>query len=357
MASKSKLKQVANKLAGRKQISGVDGNKKPGQPCGNSFINADYICSPEKIRAAAQRLKGTKAGLDYANKVRAYKGLQKLQAAKKTAQAKKPTAKATKPKAVTKPPKPVVPAQQIADALQKGDYAAVVKAAGQVYRSAKSRASSEAEFYQGIAAGNGKTEDFIMKELWAQKGYDSKPKQVTKATIDKAYNAGQHVAYRAVGSTDDRFKQHFDNFKNGDYFAGHGIYGHGTYVAYAVQGGAWGKGVASSSASTYGSGLMRMALAKDAKVVDQRNNKIDVIAVDQGLKNYLQQTGDRAGYRRARAVLIGDASMANGTSGRLATAQGYDAIALNDAYDPTYMVLLNRGKVNVQKTPGTKYQP
>jgi hypothetical protein len=346
MPSKQKLKQVARKLSGQKSPSGVAGGKKPGKPCGKSFIKADYDCNPDKIKAAAQRLKGTKAGLDYANKVRAYKGLQKLKAAGKTTPAK--------PKAV-KAQKPTTPTQQINEALRNGDYAAAVKAAGQVYQSAKSRAASDTEFYQGIAAGNGTTEDFIMKELWAQNGYDGKPKQVTKAAIDKAYTNGQHVAYRAVGSSDARFKQHFDNFKNGDYFAGHGIYGHGTYVAYAVQGGSWGRGVASNSASAYGSGLIRMALAKDSKIVDQRNNKIDVIAVDQGLKNYLQQTGDRAGYRRARAVLIGDAS-SHGTSGRLATAQGYDAITLSDSYDPTYMVLLNRSKVSVQKTPGTKYQ-
>lgn len=341
MAAKQKLKQVANKLAGSA------GKKKPGKPCGASFINADFNCSPDKIKQAAARLKGTKAGFDYANKVRAYKGLQKLKAAGKSVPAKSRHPQAQKP---------VASAQQIGEALKNGDYATAVKAAGQVYNSAKGRASSDTEFYQGIAAGNGKTEDFIMKELWAQNGYDGKPKQVTKVAIDKAYSNGQYVAYRAVGSSSARFKQHFDNFKNGDYFAGHGIYGHGTYVAYAVQGGSWGRGVASNAASAYGSGLMRMALSKDAKVVDQRDNKVDVRAVDQGLKNYLKQTGDRAGYRRARAVLIGDASMTNGTSGRLATAQGYDAIALSDAYDPTYMVLLNRSKVNVQKTAGVKYQ-
>jgi hypothetical protein len=217
-------------------------------------------------------------------------------------------------------------------------------------------APDKATFYQGIAAGNATPDDWILKRLNQITGYDGKPQQVTKGAIDQAYNNGQYVAYRAVGSSPDRFKVHFDNFKNGDFYAGHGVYGHGTYVAYAVQGGLWGKGVAHSAAVPYGSGVMRLALAPDANVMKATDLQYGYNLVDQGLKQWYKQSGDKEGYRRAHAVLLGDAG--SGVSSRYATIIGADAVTLTGvAYNDTYMVLLNRSKTQVQKTKGSKTQP
>jgi hypothetical protein len=270
------------------------------------------------------------------------------------------------------PSTPPNPAQQISSILSNAatgpngalrlsntQVNALVAQSQQIYNDAKKLAPDSATFYQGIAAGNATPDDWIHKQINQLTGYDGKPQQVTKGAIDAAYNNGQYVAYRAMGSSPARFNQHFDNFKNGDFYAGHGIYGHGTYVAYAQQGAPWGRGVPHAAAVPYGSngGLMRLALATDANVVDGRDHQYDVRAVDRALKTWYQSTGNREGYRRARAVLIGDNSGEN-ISGHLATLMGKDAISLTGvAYDNTYMVLLNRSETLVQKTKGSLTRP
>lgn len=262
-----------------------------------------------------------------------------------------------KAKAVNKP-KPVKnKVAELSAALENRDFDKAAVIADDIYQSARARATAAGgDFYEGISAGNNSTEDWILKEIYSQQGYDKKPRQVkTAAGITRAYNNGQVVAYRAMGSTDARFNQHFDNFKNGDYFAGHGIYGHGTYVAYAVQGGTHSRQTAVNAASPYGSGVMRIALAKNANIVDQSDHQNDVRAMDSMLKSWYRQSGDRQAYRRLRRVTIGD-DAGDSTSGRLAAIQGRDAIRLNMAYDTTYMNLLNRSKVTVQSTPGTLYK-
>ena len=272
-------------------------------------------------------------------------------------------------------PAPVNPSQQIGDILKAAatgpngridlsndQVGAIVAQAQQIYNNAKKLAPDSATFYQGIAAGNATPDDWIHKQINQQLGYDGKPQQVTKGAIDAAYNNGQVVAYRSMSRTPASFNKRFDDFKNGDFYAGHGIYGHGTYVAYAQQGGSWGRGVAHAAAASYGSGMMRLALASDAKVVNARDHSYDVRAVDTALKTWYQSSGDREGYRRARAVLIGDHSAASpstfAVSGHLATLMGNDAITLTGvAYDDSYMVLLNRSKTLVQKTKGSMSAP
>jgi hypothetical protein len=347
--------------------------------------------------------------------------------------------------------------ESLAAALDNNDWDAAADVADRVYERAKSRAVNDAEFYDGIKAGNGATEDFILKEIYASNGFDGKPRKVTAQEIDDAYENGATIAYRAMGSSQDRFKQHFDNFKNGDYFAGHGIYGHGTYVAYASNTTGHTREMAAKSASSYGSGVMRMTFADDMNVVFQTENqadfqqvkaRIDRWATQQrsrvqpsddevkavtievntsykptaytpsylkgsnlgiqhvsltprgrgssvdnigriskvgGAYTYRTADGAQSGtattrkeamqalvdihilaearkrnpesqrvesrIKRLRSVVIGD-EFTNETSGRLAAIRGYDAIALDAAYDPSYMNLLNRSKVNVQKTRG-----
>lgn len=293
---------------------------KKGLPCGNSCIARNKTCR--------KKLTGST--------------LNKAKAVSKA-----------KPK---KTPKKQNKVAQLNTALQNRDFDKAATIADDIYQSARARATAAGgDFYEGIRAGNNSTEDWILKEIYSQQGYDKKPKQVkTAKAITNAYNNGQYVAYRAMGSTDARFNQHFDNFKNGDYFAGHGIYGHGTYVAYAVQGGTHSRKTAVDEASPYGSGVMRLALAGNTKIVDQSDNQNDFRAMDSMLKTWYQQTGNRQAYRRLRRVVIGDGSGAS-TSGRLAAIKGYDAIRLNMAHNTTYMNLLNRSKVTVQSTPGTLY--
>ena len=259
---------------------------------------------------------------------------------------------------------PKTASEQLKDAIATGDFDSVLDLSDQIYLKVKADvAQGSNDFYVGIGAGNRPVEDHLLKHLYAELGYDAKPEVVTKKALDNHLSSGETAIYRAVGSTQARFKKHFDNFKTGDYFAGHGIYGHGTYVAAAQSSSPIDRLNASASASSYGSGLMRMSLKQGSRVVSAQRAKSETDNFDAALalhaKNKrrtltgqdLQDFNDK--YRRAKAVIFGD----NGPpSGRFGVLSGWDAISLKGAaYNDNYMVLLNRGAVRVQNTKHQQY--
>jgi hypothetical protein len=256
--------------------------------------------------------------------------------------------------------------EQLRDAIASNDPIEMLDLGEEIYLKVQTDTRARGDdFYAGIKSGNGTVEDHILKHLYAELGYDAKPEILTKAKLEQEIQGGEIPMYRAVGSTQARFKQHFDNFKNGDYFAGHGIYGHGTYVAMAQSSFFGDRAQASASASSYGSGLIRMSLKRGSKVATHSQVEAQSDRAGTALYNYVQKqrqvlSGQALSdlndkYRRAKAVLFGD----NGPpSGRFATLAGYDAVSLSGrAYDDTYTVLLNRGAVRVQSTSHKKYTP
>jgi hypothetical protein len=274
--------------------------------------------------------------------------------------------------APTAPTASQTPQQKLDDlskALSTRDFDQAATIANEFYENARKRAPDNATFYTGIQAGNGSVEDWILKELYAARGFDGKPTQVTDQDIENDYNNGATIAYRAMGSSPQRFDQHFNNFKTGDYFAGHGIYGHGTYVAFAGKSTRHTRQMAAKAASGYGNGVMRMTLDPSMKIIKQSAQIKQLRKLEQEFDNWAsqlrtqtqgnQQAGREASdkIRRLKAVLFGDSVGQSETSGRLAVIQGYDAIQLDRAYDPTYMNLLNRSKVRVSTTPGKLGQP
>ena len=69
----------------------------------------------------------------------------------------------------------------------------------------------------------------LLKAAYKASGYDGLPGVVSKSELDSDPNLTN--ALRRFGNSKEEFNQFFDNFKNGDYFAGNGIYGDGTYIA------------------------------------------------------------------------------------------------------------------------------
>lgn len=407
--------------------------------------------------------------------------------------------KKTKTAAITPPKSPPLPTtsttHSLADAVEKGDFAKAMDHAVDIYNRAKQAGGSDFYFgvQQGGNAGEGEKVDYILSQLYKDRGYDGKPTVVTSADIDAYIKAGETPMFRAIGSTPARFQQHFDAFKTGDYFAGQGIYGNGTYVGYAKNT-KTSQRKAYDGAESYGSGMMRMTLDKDAVIVKQTiaakevrdtrdkftkwadqerqrlvadvkkkiaaapapdpvaarkaaaaqvktdlANDYDMQPKGKGLfsgpffqtvtlrpKNVLNnkpitlgettlsgsdhQATDPSGQviglfptaakarkalldlhldretdkalltntaasqfqkeiddfddrvRRTEAVLFGDSGGShskknNGVSGRFAVIRGYDAIALDDSYNTSYMSLLNRTKARVQDTDNMGNRP
>jgi lambda family phage portal protein len=76
------------------------------------------------------------------------------------------------------------------------------------------------------------------------------------------------------------------------------------------------------------------------------NSLIEHNAREQALNASPEGQAINQGYERIKAVTIGDD--VTGSSGRFAVLKGYDFVQLNQAYDPTYGLLLNRSKIKVQ---------
>ena len=210
------------------------------------------------------------------------------------------TAKAKKPKVVTAPPAPPprtrTATDDLADALAKGDFKAVLDHASDIYERAKTLGGSD--FYAGVqkgaggGSGTGRSPDYLLATLWADKGYDGKPEVVTKSDLDKHIAAGETVMFRAIGSDASRFKVHFDNFKNGDYFAGKGIYGNGTYVGFSTKS-VTSQRSAYDAAYGYGKGMMRMTLQKGSAIVKQTDVAKEAEAAKKDLKNWVSAERSR----------------------------------------------------------------
>jgi phage gp29-like protein len=264
------------------------------------------------------------------------------------------------------PISPKTASEQLKDAIAAQDFDSALDLSNQIYLKVQADvALGSNDFYPGIGAGNSSSEDHLLKHLYSELGYDAKPEVLKKKDIDNYLANGETAAYRAIGSTQARFKKHFDNFKTGDYFAGHGVYGHGTYVAAAQSSSDRDRVSASASASGYGSGLMRMTLKQGSTVVSAQKAETDTDNFERAIAQHarnkrktitgqdLQDFNDK--YRRAKAVIFGD----NGPpSGRFGVLSGWDAISLKGtAYNDDYMVLLNRGAVRIQGTKHQKYAP
>ena len=167
--------------------------------------------------------------------------------------------------------------------------------------------------------------DAYVAAIAHDQGFDAKPEVVSKEQLDQHVREGEVEMFRGVGGSAERGARYADQFKTGDYFAGKGVSGSGTYVAVGVN--------AQQSAGWYGAVTMRMTLRSDAHVVDSGELQSEMSWYVAGMQ----------------AVGQGKlAKVATVEPGRFAAWKGYDAIKLGftDQY-----IILNRGAVRVQDVP------
>jgi hypothetical protein len=177
-------------------------------------------------------------------------------------------------------------ADRLLDALDSRDYDAALAIADQVEAAARQRAvdavtdrpkyygryagEEDQLFEEGIEPGNGTPDDWILNELYSARGYDGPPQVADAATIDAEIATGAIDFYRGFGSSKESFAGHFEALKNGQYYAGHGIYGHDTYSALVRGGDQSSRESAIDIAESYGlnGGVVRGVL-KDVRMIDQ----------------------------------------------------------------------------------------
>lgn len=207
--------------------------------------------------------------------------------------------------------------------------------------------------------------DPALADIAHAQGFDGKPTVVSEEELQGLINDGWTEAYRGMrlpagpsgvggdgATTPDGHDTYSDQFRYGDYYAGTGLGGNGTYVAL-------GDG-ATKTADLFGADVMHLAINPEANVLpgDQlfalKDEEQEALSAER-----LQIFDDaRAGVltneqaSAATSALETDSDPGNlmSDAGRWAAAHGYDAIVWKDNFgDPSMAVVLNRTAVAVAK--------
>lgn len=173
--------------------------------------------------------------------------------------------------------------------------------------------------------GNGNAiTDYVNRKL----GYDALPKVVSEKEFE-ILKKGKQVLYRGVTDTETMSADEMvESFKKGDFFAGRGIYGCGTYTDIN-------RNVAEYYMTKGGNGkILEMILSDDARKVDFR--EIFTEYEKTGIHKIKDKNPEA--YQHILKNL-----------GTYASIKGYDAILLNGFQNKYHVVILNRGKVIVKE--------
>lgn len=205
--------------------------------------------------------------------------------------------------------------------------------------------------------------DLIQDHINKQLGLDASPQLLNRAEMDAMVASGARELFRGV-MTDTLAKktagQLTDEFMRGEFYAGVGVFGNGTYVGYGPE------RVAANAYSdvTEGQGVLRMALKPQARVITTKTllqlhqnytNRLpkDITALDDAITKKYDDMRD-AGTATVADSAILDKKLTDlmhfshdyhrlvlGDPGRYAALAGYDAIDVESGY----MVVLNRSAV------------
>ena len=196
-------------------------------------------------------------------------------------------------KLITPPKNKKTKAQEVNDAIEKGDFHSVMDYAADVDKRAKTRT---------------KYGDHHLSELYADAGYDAKPKVVSEQDITNEWkNNGGTLMIRGVDPGPKGRTQYLDEFKSGDYFAGFGIYGNGTYVSHAGQPpkdadaeDAWNAVGKRNTYINQNGVTLRMALPKDVNVTTQSAIGKEAKKVQKDMDNWAAK--ERAKIKAASTI-------------------------------------------------------
>jgi hypothetical protein len=215
--------------------------------------------------------------------------------------------------------------------------------------------------------------DRTLVELAKEQGFDGLPKKVSKEELDEIINDGGIEIFRGLED-----KKYCEQFMDGDYYAGIGMYGSGNYfVGSTSKQYDWKTGKTSEhtglemasgfAGNKENGGIVRGALRKDAKIIDwniidnadsgiyYNDRNINKLMEKMGLmKDYVDYFGNIVYGEDGKAIRTPDTTNITGRviyntlskdGGRWATFAGYDAI-----YVPrlNYYVVLNRSAVICQ---------
>lgn len=210
--------------------------------------------------------------------------------------------------------------------------------------------------------------DGLLYDVAEAQGFNGLPTVASEEQLDTLVHGGGTELYRGIASGGTRTAADFaKDFREGDFFAGEGVAGNGTYAADAsvldslraldvatdysgISGGATGDdGV-----------VLRMVLHRDARVIEYDDAKVayrefsdargeEINAARERLSALAREHGEdspqvKAALEKLRRIQV--AKGLYGDIGRWATAAGYDAIRVGAR---GHMVVLNRTALTVSR--------
>lgn len=203
--------------------------------------------------------------------------------------------------------------------------------------------------------------DIVLQDMAEEVGFHKKPTLLSKEEMDAYIQQGNRELFRGIAGREA--ETYVEQFKTGEYFAGKGVYGNGIYTAYGEDG----FEVAKQFAGGVEKNVLRMGLKKDAKIISydaliemqksefaalqeeeralrrkarrEADRIYDETGDDDKVEEFLKEAAKKWEEMEKYRRVLADA-------GRYALYKGYDAI---DIPSSRFMVVLNRGKVFVQK--------
>jgi len=186
----------------------------------------------------------------------------------------------------------------------------------------------------------GAGEDQVLHEICKRQGFDAKPQVVSEDELQSRIKNGDTELWRGV--TDESYAE---QFRTGDYFAGRGIVGNGTYTSTEKDEAVDYTGRAGSVDKQ----MLHLALRKDAKVI-----KLDDVIQSASAEDRMSRARKMVAARRAGDKNEGtyqeDMKDLVLDPGRWAALRGYDAIETGQGtgrYAADNFIILNRGALSV----------
>jgi len=222
--------------------------------------------------------------------------------------------------------------------------------------------------------------DKLMERLWREQGFDAKPTLVNDVQYDTLKAQGWEPVYRGIAAeTPEVVQQYVDAYKQGDPFAGKGIFGNGTYASISEETAVhFSEHTATGKEVPHGK-VMDLLINPEARIVDYETMKTqfresitDILAEKNAIKqeyglmkDYMMTPSELEAAKAkmpefARSELQRYETLQDTLGAdpmRWATAEGIDVVRIvnptvnlaEGALNDTYLVILNRGVVAIRK--------
>lgn len=189
--------------------------------------------------------------------------------------------------------------------------------------------------------------DRILAEIASQRGFDARPELASTERVDELWKSGQPELWRGVSDT-----QYVDAYKTGDYYAGAGIYGNGTYTFAAFNNTPAASQLAQIfvDASGYARGngtRLRMTLKSGSRVAKLSDLKDDIAGEQRRIRNERSDALERGDSTRADELSLEYQVISD--PGRFAALNNYDALEVGNVNGNGELIILNRGATVVDK--------